>query len=218
MPTIVKGAPVASRIPPHENRAKLRVAPDEDPAEFCSAASSLMRIRQSRSAASPQTRIRQSHSARRSRRKSVKVTLHVAPDKNRGSVAPMQRAIRETGNPPTHSQNHTAKRAYRQERYTGNDAYGFSAQISSPWADNQSPSGKNAHEKQTAESKRLRSRKKQRFIFLFYHTKVGKATGRNANMQFVYTAGQAEKQSTVAWLHILHLLPLQLKILRQKSC
>lgn len=39
---------------------------------------------------------------------------------------------------------------------------------------------------------------KQRFIFLFYHTKAGKATGRNANMQFVYTAGQAEKQSTVA--------------------
>lgn len=33
MPTVVKGAPVASRIPPNENRAKLRVAPDEDPAE-----------------------------------------------------------------------------------------------------------------------------------------------------------------------------------------
>lgn len=33
MPTVVKGVPVASRIPPHENRAKLRVAPDEDPAE-----------------------------------------------------------------------------------------------------------------------------------------------------------------------------------------
>lgn len=80
-----------------------------------------------------------------------------------------------------------------------NNTYGFSAQMSSPWADNQSPSGKNALEKQTAESKRLRSRKKQRFIFLFYHTKAGKATtGRNANMQFVYTAGQAEKQSTVA--------------------
>ena len=80
-----------------------------------------------------------------------------------------------------------------------NNTYGFSAQMSSPWADNQSPSGKNALEKQTAESKRLRSRKKQRFLFLFYHTKAGKATtGRNANMQFVYTAGQAEKQSTVA--------------------
>ena len=36
MPTVVKGAPVASRIPPHENRAKLlpRVVPDEDPAEL----------------------------------------------------------------------------------------------------------------------------------------------------------------------------------------
>lgn len=90
--------------------------------------------------------------------------------------------------------------------------------MSSPWADKQSPSGKNALKKQTAESKRLRSRKKQRFIFLFYHTKAGKATGRNANMQFVYTAGQAEKQSTVARLRILHLLPLQLKILREKSC
>lgn len=33
MPTVVKGAPVASGIPPLENRAKLRVAPDEDPAE-----------------------------------------------------------------------------------------------------------------------------------------------------------------------------------------
>lgn len=88
--------------------------------------------------------------------------------------------------------------------------------MSSPWAEKESPSGKNALEKQTAESKRLRSRKKQRFIFLFYHTKAGKATGRNANMQFVYTAGQAEKQSTVAWLRTLHLLPFQLKILRQK--
>lgn len=88
--------------------------------------------------------------------------------------------------------------------------------MSSPWADKQSPSGKNALEKQIAESKRLRSRKKQRFIFLFYHTKAGKATGRNANMQFVYTAGQAEKQSTVARLRILRLLPFQLKILRQK--
>lgn len=128
----------------------------------------------------------------------------------------MQRAIRESGNPPTHTQNHTAKRGYRQERYTGNDTYGFSAQMSSPWADKQSPSGENALEKQTAESKRLRSRKKQRFIFLFYHTKAGKATGRNANMKFVYTAGQAEKQSTVARLRILRLLPFQLKILRQK--
>ena len=34
MPTVVKGAPVASRIPPHENRAKPRVVPDEDPAEL----------------------------------------------------------------------------------------------------------------------------------------------------------------------------------------
>lgn len=33
MPTVVTGAPVASCIPPHENRAKPRVAPDEDPAE-----------------------------------------------------------------------------------------------------------------------------------------------------------------------------------------
>ena len=72
--------------------------------------------------------------------------------------------------------------------------------------------------KQTAESNRLRSRKKQRFMFLFYHTKAGKATGRNANMQFVYTASQAERQSTVAPLRVLHLLPFQLKILRQKSC
>lgn len=41
MPTVVKGAPVASRIPPHENRAKplARVAPDENLAESprCSA-------------------------------------------------------------------------------------------------------------------------------------------------------------------------------------
>ena len=174
-----------------------------------------MRIRQSRSAASPLMRIRQSRSARRPRRESGKVTLHVAPDEHRGSVAPMQRARRESGNPPTHTQNHAAKRAYRQERYTGNDTYGFSAQMSSPWADKQSPSGKNALEKQTAESKRLKSRKKQRFIFLFYHTKAGKATGRNANMKFVYTAGQAEKQSTVARLRILHLLPFQLKSLRK---
>lgn len=35
-------------------------------------------------------------------------------------------------------------------------------------------------------------------------------------MQFVYTAGHAEKQSAVAELRILHLLPLQLKILRKK--
>lgn len=33
MPTVVKGAPVASRIPPHENRAKPRVVPDENQAE-----------------------------------------------------------------------------------------------------------------------------------------------------------------------------------------
>lgn len=33
MPTVVKGAPVASRIPPHKNRAKPRVASDENPAE-----------------------------------------------------------------------------------------------------------------------------------------------------------------------------------------
>ena len=187
MPTVVKGAPVASRIPPDENQAELlrRVAPDENQAE------SLRRVaprRESGRVAPP----------RRPRRESGKVALHVAPDENRGSVAPMQRAIRESGNPPTRTQNHTAKRAYRQERYTENGTYGFSTQMSSPWADKQSPSGKNALQKQTAESKRLRSRKKQRFIFLFYHTKAGKATGRNANMQFVYTAGRAEKQSTVA--------------------
>lgn len=126
MPTVVKGAPVASCIPPHENRAKPRVVPDEDPAE------SLRRV---------------------------------VPDENRGSVAPMQRAIRESGNPPTRTQNHTVKRAYRQERYTGNGTYGFSAQMSSPWADKQSPPGKNALEKQTAESKRLRSRKKRGLYF-----------------------------------------------------
>lgn len=34
MPTVVKGAPVASRIPPHENRAKPRVVPDENQAEL----------------------------------------------------------------------------------------------------------------------------------------------------------------------------------------
>lgn len=34
MPTVVKGAPVASGIPPHENRAKLRVVPDENQAEL----------------------------------------------------------------------------------------------------------------------------------------------------------------------------------------
>lgn len=34
MPTVVKGAPVASCIPPHENQAKPRVVPDEDPAEL----------------------------------------------------------------------------------------------------------------------------------------------------------------------------------------
>lgn len=33
MPTVVKGAPVASRIPPHENRAKPRVASDVNQAE-----------------------------------------------------------------------------------------------------------------------------------------------------------------------------------------
>ena len=63
MPTVVKGAPVASRIPPHENRAKLlpRVVPDEDPAEALRT-SRLMRIRQSHSAASPPTRIGQRRS------------------------------------------------------------------------------------------------------------------------------------------------------------
>ena len=34
MPTVVKGAPVASGIPPHENRAKPRVVPDENQAEL----------------------------------------------------------------------------------------------------------------------------------------------------------------------------------------
>ena len=185
MPTVVKGAPVASRIPPHENRAMPRVAPDENQAE------SLRRVAPDENQAELLRRVAPDENQ-------AELLRRVVPDEHRGSVAPMQRARRESGNPPTHTQNHTAKRAYRQERYTANDTYGFSAQISSPRADKQSPSGENALEKQTAESKRLRSRKKQRFIFLFYHTKAGKATGRNANMQFVYTAGRAEKQSTVA--------------------
>lgn len=90
MPTVVKGAPVASRIPPHENRAKPRVpptrirqscsavlSPDEDPAE------SLRRVAPDKNQA--------------------ELLRRVAPDENRGSVAPMQRAIRESGYPPTHT-------------------------------------------------------------------------------------------------------------------
>ena len=34
MPTVVKGAPIASCIPPHENRAKPRVVPDENQAKL----------------------------------------------------------------------------------------------------------------------------------------------------------------------------------------
>lgn len=75
MPTVVKGAPVASRIPPpRENRAKPRVVPDEDPAE------SLRRVVPDENQA--------------------KSLCTSPPDENRGSVAPMQRAIRESGNPP----------------------------------------------------------------------------------------------------------------------
>ena len=172
MPTVVKGAPIASCIPPHENRAKPRVVPDEDPAE------SLRRVVPDENQAESLC---------------TSLLMRIAAASPRCSARYENRVT-----PPTRTQNHTAKRAYRQERYTGNGTYGFSTQMSSPWADKQSPSGKNTLEKQIAESKRLRSRKKQRFIFLFYHTKAGKATGRNANMQFVYTAGRAEKQSTVA--------------------
>lgn len=110
----------------------------------------------------------------------------------------MQRAIRESGNPPD-----PIRKTIPPSGLTGkNDTpetipTDFPANIITVGRQTISL-GENALAKQTAESKRLRSRKKQRFIFLFYHTKAGKATGRNANMQFVYTAGQAEKQSTVA--------------------
>ena len=185
MPTVVKGAPIASCIPPHENRAKPRVVPDEDPAE------SLRRVVPDEDPAESLRRVVPDENQAESLCTSL--LMRIAAASPRCSARYENRVT-----PPTRTQNHTAKRAYRQERYTGNGTYGFSTQMSSPWADKQSPSGKNTLEKQIAESKRLRSRKKQRFIFLFYHTKAGKATGRNANMQFVYTAGRAEKQSTVA--------------------
>lgn len=73
MPTVVKGAPVASRIPPHENRAKPRVVPDENQAE------SLRRVAPDENQA--------------------ELLRRVVPDENRGSVAPMQCAIRESGTP-----------------------------------------------------------------------------------------------------------------------
>lgn len=90
MPTVVKGAPVASRIPPHENRAKPRVAPDEDPAE------SLRRVVPDENQAELLRRVAPDENQAESLRR-------VVPDENRGSVAPMQRAIRESGNPPTHN-------------------------------------------------------------------------------------------------------------------
>lgn len=191
MPTVMKGAPVASRIPPHENRAMPRVAPDENQAESLrpvapdenqekSLCTSLpMRI----AAASP--------------RCSARYENRVPPD-------PYAKPYSQAG---------LQARTIHRRRYLRI----FRANVIAVGRQTISL-GEKCARKADAESKRLRSRKKQRFIFLFYHTKARKATGRNANMQFVYTADQAEKQSTVACLHILHLLPLQLKILREKSC
>ena len=211
MSTVAKGAPVASRFLPTRTGQ--------------SRASSLMRIRQSCSAASSPTRIRQSHSAASSPDENqAELLRRVIPDENQAkslctsllmsiaaashhkslpiriAAASTRCSARYENRVPPDPYAKPYRQAGLQARTIHrNNTYGFSAQMSSPWADNQSPSGKNALEKQTAESKRLRSRKNQRFIFLFYHTKAGKATtGRNANMQFVYTAGQAEKQSTVA--------------------
>ena len=200
MPTVVKGAPVASRIPPHENRAKLlpRVVPDEDPAELLrrvapdeNQAELLRRVVPDENQAKSLCTSLLMSIAAASHHKSLPIRIAAASTRcsaryeNRVTPDPYAKPYRQAGL--------QARTIHR------NNTYGFYAQMSSPWADNQSPSGKNALEKQTAESKRLRSRKKQRFLFLFYHTKAGKATtGRNANMQFVYTAGQAEKQSTVA--------------------
>lgn len=157
MPTVVKGAPVASCIPPHENRAKLRVASDENQA------ASLRRVAHDENQAkalrtSHPTKIRQSCSA-------ASLLMSIA------AASPRCSARYENRVPPRPiTQNHTTKRAYRQERYTGNDTYGFSAQTSPPWAEKESPSGKNALEKQTAESKRLRSRKKTEvYIFILPH-------------------------------------------------
>lgn len=161
MPTVVKGAPVASRIPPHESRAKLlpRVVPDENQAKsLCT--SLLMSI----AAASP--------------RCSTRYENRVTPDPIRKTIPPSGL----TGKNDTPKQYLRIFRANviavgRQPISLGEKC----AQIAD-------------RRKQTA-----KIAKKQRFIFLFYHTKAGKATtGRNANMQFVYTAGQAEKQRTVA--------------------
>lgn len=119
MPTVVKGAPVASRIPPHENRAKLlpRVVPDEDPAELLrrvvpdenQAKSLCTSLLMSIAAASP--------------RCSARYENRVTPD-------PYAKPYRQASL--------QARTIHR------NNTYGFSAQMSSPWADNQSPSGKNA--------------------------------------------------------------------------
>ena len=211
MPTVVKGAPVASRIPPHENRAKPRVVPDEDPAELLrrvapdeNLAESLRRVAPDENQAELLRRVVPNENQAKSLCTSLLMSIAAASHHKslpiRIAAASTRCSARYENRVPPDPYAKPYRQAGLQARTIHrNNTYGFSAQMSSPWADNQSPSGKNALEKQTAESKRLRSRKKQRFIFLFYHTKAGKATtGRNANMQFVYTAGQAEKQSTVA--------------------
>lgn len=86
MPTVVKGAPVASRIPPHENRARPRVVPDENQAEL------LRRVAPDENQGELLRRVVPYENQ-------TKLLRRVAPDENRGSIAPMQRAIRESGTP-----------------------------------------------------------------------------------------------------------------------
>ena len=54
-------------------------------------------------------------------------------------------------------------------------------------------------------------------IFILPH-QSRKSNGTECKYAICLHNRQAEKQSTVAWLRILHLLPFRLIILRQKSC
>ena len=166
MPTVVKGAPVASRIPPHENRAKPRVVPDEDPAELLrrvapdeNQAESLHRVIPDENQAKSLCTSLLMSIAAASHHKSLPIRIAAASTRcsaryeNRVPPDPYAKPYRQAG---------LQARTIHQ-----NNTYGFSVQMSSPWADNQSPSGKNALEKQTVESKRLRSRKNRGFYFYF---------------------------------------------------
>lgn len=187
MPTVVKGAPVASRIPPHESRAKLlpRVVPDEDPAELIRRV-----IPDENQAKSLCTSLLMSIAAA-SHHKSLPIRIAAASTRcsaryeNRVTPRPIRKTIPPSG---LTGKNDTPKQYLRI----------FRANVI---AVGRQPISLGEKCAQIADRRKQTAKiaKKQRFLFLFYHTKAGKATtGRNANMQFVYTAGQAEKQSTVA--------------------